>query len=93
MAAILAGPIAALPPKDLLDDGMTLVVFRPGLPFAAIVDAADAVEGRLVWTDESRGVWLISVGPDANPSRLYRHGALLVSNGPIAVGCFSWAEI
>jgi uncharacterized membrane protein len=93
LAALLAGPIAAVPPRDLLDNDMTLVVFRPGISFAAIVDAADAVDGSLVWTDESRGVWLISVGPEASPSSLYRHGALLVSNGLIGVGCLSWSEI
>jgi uncharacterized membrane protein len=92
-AALVAGPIAALPPAGLPDQDMTLAVFRPGLSFADVVAAADAVEGRLVWTDRSQGVWLIAVGPDARPASLYRHGALLVSNGPVAIGCLSWARI
>jgi uncharacterized membrane protein len=93
LLALVAGPVAAFPPTDLLDDGMTLAVFRPGVSLPDIVAAADAVDGRLVWTDRSRGVWLIAVGPGARPSSLYRHGALLVSSGPVAAGCLSWAEI
>jgi uncharacterized membrane protein len=91
--ALIAGPLAALPSSDLLEEGMTLVVFRPGVSFADIVAAADAVDGSLVWTDKSQGVWLIALGADASPGQLYRHGALLVSNGPVAIGCLSWAEI
>jgi hypothetical protein len=92
IAALLAGPIAALPPAGPLDDGMTLAVFRPGPSFADVVAAADAVGGRLVWSDASGGVWLIALGPDARPAALYRHGALMVSNGPVAAGCLSWME-
>jgi uncharacterized membrane protein len=29
----------------------------------------------------------------ARPATLYRHGALLVSNGPVAVGCLSWTAM
>jgi uncharacterized membrane protein len=91
--AVLAGPIAALPPADLLDDDLVLVVFRPGLPFDGIVAAVDAVDGGLLWTDQKAGVWLIALGPEARPATLYRHGALMVSQGPVAVGCLSWTAL
>jgi uncharacterized membrane protein len=92
LVALVAGPVALLPPGDLADDGMTLAVFRPGLSFADVVAAADAVGGSLVWSDASQGVWLIALGDGARPATLYRHGALMVSNGPVAVGCLSWME-
>lgn len=92
-AALVAGPVAAVPPAGALDNDMTLAVFRPGASFSDVVAAADAVDGRLVWTDENRGVWLIAPGPGANVSRLYRHGAWLVSRGPVAVGCLSWTGV
>lgn len=90
LGVLLAGPVAAIPPANPLNDGMSLVVFRPGATFADVVAAADAVDGRLVWTDESHGVWLIALGPDARASGLYRHGALMVSNAALGVGCLSW---
>jgi uncharacterized membrane protein len=93
LAVMVAGPIAALPPTDLLDDGMTLALFRPGLSFTDIAAATDAVGGSLVWSDASQGVWLIALGEGARPAALYRHGALMVSNGSVAVGCLSWMEI
>lgn len=93
LAALVAGPIAALSPANLPDDGMAFVVFRSGLSFADILSAVDAVEGRLVWTDEKGGVWLIEVGSGARVSSLYRHGALLVSRGPVAVGCLNWTDV
>ncbi len=93
IAALLTGTVASLPPADVLDDGMTLAVFRPGVSFADVVAAADAVDGSLVWSDASQGVWLIALGPDKRPSTLYRHGAILVSNGLISVGCLSWSEL
>ena len=92
LAALAAGPVAALPPAGLAD-GMTLAAFRPGTTFPQVVAAADAVDGRLVWSDAAGGVWLIAVGPGASPARLYRHGALLVSNAGIGAGCLSWARL
>ena len=72
---------------------MALVVFRPGLSFGDLVAAVDAVEDRMVWSDKHGGVWLIAMGPGASSTKLYRHGALMVSNGPVAVGCLSWTGL
>lgn len=93
MAAMVAGPVAALPPKVEAGAGTTLAVFRPGLSLDDIIAAADAVDGRLLWTDARRGVWLISLGPGVRASRLYRHGALMVSGGSIPVGCLNWTPV
>jgi len=93
IAALAGGMLAALPPADLPDDDLALVVFRAGQSCADTVAAVDAVDGKLVWTDENAGVWLIAVGQGATAASLYRHGAILVSTGPVAVGCLSWTEI
>lgn len=91
LAVLVAGPLAALPP-EADPDGRTLVLFRPGISFAEVVAAADAVEGRLIWTDASEAVWIMALGPEASALSLYRHGALLVSRGPVSVGCLSWTS-
>lgn len=91
--AAIAGPVAALAPTDLAVDDRTLVVFRPGLSFDQIEAAAARINGRLVWTDTRQGVWLIAHDPSANPLALYRHGALVVTNGAVSVGCLSWSDV
>ncbi|HSP24962.1 MAG TPA: DUF2243 domain-containing protein, partial [Saliniramus sp.] len=94
-AVLAAGTLAAVPPTragEMADD-MSLVVFRSGRDMAGLVAALDAVDGRIVWTDENAGVWLVAIGEGASATTLYRHGALLVSNGSIAVGCLSWTGI
>jgi uncharacterized membrane protein len=92
MTAVIAGPIAALPPAGS-DADMTIAVFRPDLSFSQIVAALDAVDGRIVWTDDAMGVWVIALGPDARATTLYRHGAMLVSGGTVAVGCLDWTQV
>ena len=93
LSVLIAGPVAAVPPVNRDDENRTLVIFRPGVSFADIVAATESVDGRLIWTDKSEKVWLIAIGPDASPSALYRHGALLVGSGPVAVGCLSWTQV
>jgi uncharacterized membrane protein len=90
LAVLTAGPISALPPADV-PAGRALVVFRPGMSFADIVTDSEAAHGRPVWSDRAGGVWLIALDPGESAARLYRHGVLLVSNGPVAVG--SWFEV
>lgn len=89
--ALIAGAAALIPPAGTPGD-RTLVVFRPGMDFPAIVAAAEAAGGLPVWSDTGGGVWLIALEPGARPAALYRHGAVLVSNGPLALGCLSWSE-
>lgn len=92
LAVLVSAPLSARPSAGTPDD-RALVLFRPGMDFGNIVAATDAVGGRLVWSDPVGGVWLIVLDARANTFDLYRHGALMVSNGPVAVGCLSWARI
>jgi uncharacterized membrane protein len=92
LAVLVSGGVALMPPAGVAHD-RSLAVFRPGMDFPAIVAAAEAAGGRPVWSDAAGGVWLIAFEPGGGPAALYRHGALFVSNGPVAVGCLSWSEI
>lgn len=92
MAVLVSGPLSARPPAGAPED-RALVLFRPGMDFADVLAATDAVGGKPVWSDRDGGLWLIALDPEARAYELYRHGALMVSNGPVAVGCLSWTRI
>ncbi|WP_051341560.1 DUF2243 domain-containing protein [Azospirillum halopraeferens] len=89
-AVLVAGPLAALPPPDVT---IHMVLFRPGTAMTDVAAAVDAVDGRLVWGDGSGQLWAIDVGPGGSVRPLYRHGALLVSNGILPAGCFDWLRV
>ncbi|WP_247887434.1 DUF2243 domain-containing protein [Azospirillum sp. SYSU D00513] len=90
LAVLAAGPVAALPPPDV---STVMVLFRPGTTAAQVLAATAAVDGRTVWTDPSGQLWAIDVGAAGDATSLYRHGALLVSNGLLPVGCFNWSGV
>lgn len=88
-ATLLAGPLAALPPRG---DGTVAVLFRPGTTPDRIFAGFDAIGARPLWTDRSGEVWLVAVEGMEGAWRLYRHGALLVGGGASGLGCFSWSR-
>ncbi len=92
LAVLTAGPVAALPPPDL---STVMVLFRPGMTPEAIFRAVAAVDGAVVWSDPSGKLWAIDMPPDQSgilgAGTLYRHGALIVGNGLLPVGCFNWS--
>jgi uncharacterized membrane protein len=92
LTALLTAPVAARPPADIAKGDRTLVVFRPGLSFAQIEEAVEAAGGRLVWTDIRQSVWLVAHEPDQAPFGLYLQGAVMMSRGPVSLGCLSWTE-
>lgn len=67
-----------------------IVVFRAGITPIQAMTAMKAVEGRLVWSDESDRVWAIRIGSNADTSLLYRSGVLLVSSDNLIAGCLGW---
>lgn len=87
LAVLVAGPIAALPPPGVTT---VMVLFKPGTTLSAVLEAVVAVDGRTVWHDPSGQLWAIDLGTAGNPIGLYRHGAMLVSNALLPVGCFNW---
>lgn len=90
LAALVAGPLAALPPA-----GQTgvVVLFRPGVTNAEAFAAVRAVDGRLLWTDASGRLWAIELPEAGDALALYGHGAMLVSHSLLPAGCFNWMRV
>ncbi|MDB5914580.1 MAG: hypothetical protein JWP22_3255 [Ramlibacter sp.] len=89
IAALLAGPIAAWPsaPSD-----QVMVLFAPGTSSTAAFNALAGIDARVLWVDGSGGMWAVQLPDPARARSLYGSGALLVSNSPVAVGCFTWTR-
>jgi uncharacterized membrane protein len=87
--ALIAGPLAALPPGDT---DQVMVMFRPGMEGAQAFNALAATDARVLWVDRSGGLWAVAMPEPARASELYAHGALLVSNSALAMGCFTWSR-
>jgi uncharacterized membrane protein len=89
LAVLIAGPVAALPPPDTT---AVMVLFKPGTSAEAIMTALHAVDGRIIWADPSGELWAIDLEDPGRSRALYRHGALLVSNTFLPVGCLNWFQ-
>lgn len=88
LAAITAGAVAALPPKDVRQ---VAVVVRPS-DVNRLLDGLPAVEGGILWSDTSSALWIFTIGEGARPEQLYEHGAIYVSRSPAALGCLAWSR-
>ncbi len=89
VAAVIAGPLAALPAGDT---DQVMVMFRPGMEGAPAFNALASADARVLWVDRSGGLWAVSMPDPARSRDLYAHGALLVSNSAVAMGCFTWSR-
>lgn len=87
LAALLAGPIAALPSGEA---GPFVVVFAPGMEGARAFDALARLDARVLWADREGGVWAVQMARRDQAWRLYGSGALLVGQGAGAFGCLGW---
>jgi uncharacterized membrane protein len=90
VAAVVGGAVAALPPPGVTS---YMVLFKPGTTPAQAIAALDHVDGRLMWSDRSGQLLAVDLGTGGRPAELYRHGAMLVSNSLLPVGCFNWMRI
>lgn len=90
LAVMVAGPIAALPPPD---QTQVVVLFRPGISEQQAFAAIMAAQARVLGADPSGQVWAVDLGSDGNRSELYRHGAMVVSNSILPLGCFQWTRV
>lgn len=90
LAVLIAGPVAALPPPGVTT---VMVLFKPGTTLPDRLAAVAAVDARILWHDPSGQLWAIDLSAKRNPMQLYRHGALLVSNSLLPVGCFNWFRV
>lgn len=88
-AAVLGGYQAALPPKDL---STYLVVMRPGADAGRLLDGLADLGGGILWADRTGALWAVKLARASDGARLYRHGALLVTGSPAALGCAAWVR-
>jgi uncharacterized membrane protein len=90
--ALLAGPVAAIPPQS----AATLVLFRAGADPAEVFAAVAALDSRVLWASPSGDLMAITPAPHSGAWRqawqLYSHGALMVGSTPALGGCLAWTQ-
>lgn len=93
MAASVAGLIAAgmayWSLREAPEQVVTTIVFAPWVTPADAIDALRATESSLVRSDAHITIVFAAV-PKGRRLDLYRHGALLVGNSDLPIGCFNW---
>jgi uncharacterized membrane protein len=89
LAVLAGGPVAALPPPGV---DTVMVFFKPGTAPATVFAGIDAVDGRILWSAPSGDVWALDVKDKGKTALLYRHGAWMVSNSALAIGCLAWTS-
>ena len=87
LSAVVAGPFAALP--TAADPTQVVVLFAPGVSSGQAFNALAAVDARVVWVDRFGGLWAVRLDDPNRAWRLYRSGAMLVSNTAFSLGCIS----
>jgi hypothetical protein len=89
LAVAVTAPIASLPPPR---DTTVMVLFAPGTTPNDAFAALRAVDARLLWTDPTETLWAVDLTTGGEATRLYRHGALLVTSSILPLGCFNWIK-
>src|SRR5690606_36932911 len=89
LSTVLAGSIAALPPRDV---ATLLVVLRPDADAGDLLDGLARVGGGILWADRSGSLWTVRLDRASDARALYRHGALMVTASPAALGCAAWVR-
>ncbi|MBW9069920.1 DUF2243 domain-containing protein [Rhizobium pusense] len=87
--ALSAGSLSALPPSG---QSQVTVLFSPGTSELEAFSAIASVNGKIIASDASGQLWAVDMPADGNRLALYRHGALLVSNSALPLGCFNWTR-
>ena len=89
LAVLVGGPVAALPPQNT---DTVMVFFKPGTTPSQVFAAIEEVDGRILWAAPEGDVWALDVRDQDKTGVLYRHGAYLVSNSALAIGCVAWTS-
>jgi uncharacterized membrane protein len=88
-AVLASGAIASRPQPG---DGQVMVLFAPGTSPQAAYAAVRAARTQLIWTDPSQQLWAVEMPSDGDTAQFYWHGAILVSNSILPLGCFDWVR-
>jgi hypothetical protein len=62
------------------------VTVLPGAFFASLKES----DARVLWSNRTGGLWVLTASPEASSWRYYRHGAMYVSGSLLAAGCSAW---
>lgn len=89
MTVVLATGLVSASAPRYADADETIVVFRAGMPPAAIMEAISAADARLKWNDASGTVWGIDRVSWSGLVTLHARGALIASSTPVLAGCLS----
>ena len=89
VTVLAGGALASLPPSDV---SQVMVYFRPGTTAPQVFAAAEAVDARVIWSDQSGELWAFDLADSSRAARLYRYGALFVGSSLLPVGCLSWSR-
>lgn len=89
LTVLVGGPVAALPPRDV---DTVMVFFKPGVTPNQVFAGIEAVDGRILWAAPEGDVWALDIRDKEKTGLLYEHGAFLVSNSALAVGCLAWTS-
>ena len=88
--AIVAGPLAALPPRGVTT---AVVVFRSGMEAGAAIAAAADADARVLWASEAGDVLAVDLGGGGSATKLYASGAILISTSSVIAGCIGWVKL
>jgi uncharacterized membrane protein len=88
-SVLIGGAAAALPPPNI---SQVMVYFGPKANPHAVLNAAAAIDARVIWSDRSAELWAFDLGDRSRSIELYRHGAWFVGSTFLSLGCLSWSR-
>lgn len=88
LATLIAGPVSAIPPKD---SSTALVFFKAGTTPKQIFTAINSTDARILWANDTGNIWALNLNRKNESHYFYKHGAYLVSNSVLAMGCLAWS--
>lgn len=90
LTVLAAGFGASLPPAGATT---LMVMMRPDATANELLEGLTRIGGGIVWADPSGALWAVDVRTPRDAAQLYRHGALLVTGSPVALGCLAWTRV
>ena len=89
LAVVGAGAAAARPPAGI---DQVMVYFGPGAGADRALQAAAALDARVVWSDRSGELWAFALADPRDAAAFYPHGAWFVGSTLFPAACLSFAR-
>ena len=90
LGLVMKRRLAALPPAGQPERETVTVVLRPDVSPGAFFASLKESDARVLWSDRTGGVWVLTASPEASSWRYYRHGAMYVSGSLLPAGSSAW---